>query len=116
MDDDVATADLASQPVNDVVQRLVSDVGRLQEVAITAGMPLLVNVVTLLAMLGVLLWIDAVMALVALVAVVVFLLVKVVNGIRRQDAEQPAPSAPPAPTPEEKLLTEIRDLLAQPKA
>lgn len=58
----------------DVVQRLVSDVGRLQEVAITAGMPLLVNVVTLLAMLGVLLWIDAVMALVALVAVVVFLL------------------------------------------
>jgi ATP-binding cassette, subfamily B, bacterial len=58
----------------DLVQRLVSDVGRLQEVAITAGMPLLVNVVTLLAMLGVLLWIDPVMALVALVAVVVFLL------------------------------------------
>jgi len=47
-----------------------------------------------------------------IVAVVVFLLVKVVNGIRRKDAEQPAPSAPPAPTPEEKLLTEIRDLLA----
>ena len=51
-----------------------------------------------------------------IVAMVVFLLVKVVNGIRRQDAEQPAPSAPPAPTPEEKLLTEIRDLLAKPKA
>ena len=51
-----------------------------------------------------------------IVAVVVFLLVKVVNGIRRQDAEEPAPSAPPAPTPEEKLLTEIRDLLAKPKA
>ena len=45
----------------------------------------------------------------------VFLLVKVVNGIRRKDAEQPAPSAPPAPTPEEKLLTEIRDLLAKPR-
>lgn len=58
----------------DVVQRLVSDVGRLQEVAITAGMPLLVNVVTLVAMLGVLLWIDSVMALVALAAVVAFLL------------------------------------------
>ncbi len=58
----------------DVVQRLVSDVGRLQEVGITAGMPLVVNVVTLVAMLGVLTWIDPVMALVALVAVVLFLL------------------------------------------
>lgn len=58
----------------DVVQRLVADVGRLQEVAITAGMPLLVNIVTLTAMLGVLTWIDPVMALVALGAVLVFLL------------------------------------------
>ena len=58
----------------DLVQRLVSDVGRLQEVAITAGMPLLVNVITLVAMLGVLLWIDAVMAAVALGAIGVFLL------------------------------------------
>ncbi|RIK16134.1 MAG: protein tyrosine phosphatase [Acidobacteria bacterium] len=58
----------------DLVQRLVTDVGRLQDVAITAGMPLLANVVTLVAMLGVLTWIDPVMAAVALVAVVVFLL------------------------------------------
>jgi large conductance mechanosensitive channel len=50
-----------------------------------------------------------------IVAVVVFLLVKLVNQIRRADAEEPAPEAPPAPTPEEKLLTEIRDLLAGPK-
>ena len=42
-----------------------------------------------------------------------FLLVELVNQIRRKDAEEPAPSAPPAPTPEEKLLTEIRDLLAK---
>ena len=47
-----------------------------------------------------------------IVAMVVFLLVKLVNQIRRQDAEDPAPAVPPAPTPEEKLLTEIRDLLA----
>jgi large conductance mechanosensitive channel len=46
-----------------------------------------------------------------IVAVVVFLLVKLVNKVRRADAEEPAPSAP---TPEEKLLTEIRDLLAKP--
>jgi large conductance mechanosensitive channel len=49
-----------------------------------------------------------------IVAVVVFLLVKLVNQVRRADAEEPAPEAPAAPTPEEKLLTEIRDLLAKP--
>jgi large conductance mechanosensitive channel len=52
-----------------------------------------------------------------IVAVVVFLLVKLVNQVRRADAEDPAPEAPEAPaapTPEEKLLTEIRDLLAKP--
>jgi len=52
-----------------------------------------------------------------IVAAVVFLLVKVVNGIRRADAAAPAPEAPAAPTPQEALLTEIRDLLAAaPKA
>ena len=49
-----------------------------------------------------------------IVAFVVFLLVKAVNGIRRADAAEP--EAPPAPTPQEKLLTEIRDLLASKKA
>jgi large conductance mechanosensitive channel len=47
-----------------------------------------------------------------IVAVVVFALVKLVNQVRR--AEEPAPEKPPAPTAEEKLLTEIRDLLAKP--
>ncbi|CAN5482677.1 large-conductance mechanosensitive channel protein MscL [soil metagenome] len=51
-----------------------------------------------------------------IVAAVVFLLVKLVNQLRRADAEDPAPEAPPAPTPEERLLTEIRDLLAKPAA
>jgi large conductance mechanosensitive channel len=45
-----------------------------------------------------------------IVAWVVFLLVKGVNAIRRRDAENP-PKAPPAPPPEQVLLTEIRDLL-----
>ncbi|PZQ61542.1 MAG: large conductance mechanosensitive channel protein MscL [Phenylobacterium zucineum] len=44
-----------------------------------------------------------------IVAWVVFLLVKAVNSLRRQEAA--APEAPPAPTPQEALLTEIRDLL-----
>lgn len=52
-----------------------------------------------------------------IVAWAVFLLVKLVNVIRRRDAAQPAPK--PAPTAEQKLLGEIRDLLkaqAKPKA
>jgi large conductance mechanosensitive channel len=51
-----------------------------------------------------------------IVAFAVFMLVKLVNAARRKEAEGPAPSAPPAPTPSEELLTEIRDLLAAQKA
>lgn len=57
----------------DMVQRLVSDVGRLQEVAVTAGMPLLVNVFTLVAMLGVMTWLDPLLAGIVLVTIVLFL-------------------------------------------
>jgi large conductance mechanosensitive channel len=46
-----------------------------------------------------------------IIAFVVFLLVKGVNALRRQQAAEPAPEAPPAPTPQEALLGEIRDLL-----
>ncbi len=46
-----------------------------------------------------------------IVAFVVFLLVKLVNTLRRQEAA--APEQPPAPTPSETLLTDIRDLLAR---
>ncbi|MBU7575193.1 MAG: large-conductance mechanosensitive channel protein MscL [Hydrogenophaga sp.] len=49
-----------------------------------------------------------------IVAFVVFLMVKAINRLRRQQAE--APAAPPAPTPTETLLAEIRDeLRARPK-
>lgn len=43
-----------------------------------------------------------------IVAFAVFMVVKAVNAARR---EPPPAPAPPAPTPEQKLLTEIRDLL-----
>ncbi len=46
-----------------------------------------------------------------IVAVVVFFMVKGVNALRRKDAESPAPETPPAPTPSEAILMEIRDLL-----
>ncbi|WP_316767877.1 large conductance mechanosensitive channel protein MscL [Pedobacter frigiditerrae] len=45
-----------------------------------------------------------------LLALVVFLLVKGINSLKRKE-EAKAPAAPPAPTKEEVLLTEIRDLL-----
>lgn len=45
-----------------------------------------------------------------IVAFAVFLLVKAVNQLRRRQAEEP-PAAPPAPTPTEALLAEIRDEL-----
>jgi large conductance mechanosensitive channel len=44
-----------------------------------------------------------------LVAVAVFMLVKGINRLRREQAA--APEVPPAPTREEELLTDIRDLL-----
>ncbi len=45
-----------------------------------------------------------------IIAFVIFLIVKGVNVLKRKEAE--TPSAPPAPTPQETLLKEIRDLLA----
>ncbi|WP_420176888.1 ABC transporter ATP-binding protein [Luteococcus sp. OSA5] len=56
----------------DVVQRLVGDVGKLQEVAVTAGMPLVVNVVTLFTMLAVMLWLDPLLAGVVVITIVLF--------------------------------------------
>jgi len=46
-----------------------------------------------------------------LLALVVFMLVKTLNNMKRKQEE--APEAPPAPSNEEVLLTEIRDLLKQ---
>ncbi|MEX2218212.1 MAG: large conductance mechanosensitive channel protein MscL [Phycisphaerales bacterium] len=50
-----------------------------------------------------------------IVAFCVFMMVKAINILRRKEAAAPAPAAvPPAPTRQELLLTEIRDLLARP--
>ena len=50
-----------------------------------------------------------------ILALVVFCIVKAVNRVmdkaKKKEEEQPAP--PPAPSAEEKLLTEIRDLLKE---
>jgi len=46
-----------------------------------------------------------------IVAGAIFLLVKGINRLKREEEE--APAAPPAPSPQELLLGEIRDLLKQ---
>jgi large conductance mechanosensitive channel len=46
-----------------------------------------------------------------IVAFALFLLIKGMNATRRQPP--PAPAAPPEPSKEELLLTQIRDLLAR---
>jgi large conductance mechanosensitive channel len=51
-----------------------------------------------------------------IIAFVIFLIVRAVNSLRRQAAEAPAPAEPPAPTPTEHLLTEIRDALVAQRA
>jgi large conductance mechanosensitive channel len=43
------------------------------------------------------------------VAIVLFLMIKGINATRKKEAD--APAEPPAPTNEEKLLMEIRDVL-----
>jgi large conductance mechanosensitive channel len=63
--------------------------------------------------LGYGLFINAAIAFL-LVAIVLFFVVKGMNAAKRKEEEAPAePEPEPEPSNEEKLLTEIRDLLAQ---
>ncbi|GIP49099.1 large-conductance mechanosensitive channel [Paenibacillus sp. J53TS2] len=43
----------------------------------------------------------------------IFLFVKGINKLKRKEKEEPKTEAPPAPSKEEELLAEIRDLLKQ---
>lgn len=49
-----------------------------------------------------------------IIAFAIFMVIKAINHLKRKEAE--APSAPPAPSKEELLLTEIRDLLREQKS
>jgi ATP-binding cassette subfamily B protein len=59
----------------DTVQRLVGDIGRLQDVAVTAGLPLVGNVVTLIVLTGVMAWLDPLLTAVVAAAAITYLLV-----------------------------------------
>ena len=49
-----------------------------------------------------------------IVAIALFIIVKAINATKKKEVV--APPAPPAPTKEEVLLTEIRDILAKQKS
>lgn len=50
-----------------------------------------------------------------IIAMSVFLMVKAINTLNRKKKEEAPKATPPAPSAEEKLLTEIRDLLKEKK-
>lgn len=50
-----------------------------------------------------------------IVAFAIFLFIKAMNKLNKKNEEAPAPATPPAPSKEELLLTEIRDLLKDKK-
>lgn len=55
-------------------------------------------------------WINTLIDFV-IVALVIFMVIKALNSLKKKETEAPAP--PPAPSKEETLLGEIRDLLAK---
>jgi ATP-binding cassette subfamily B protein len=59
----------------DTVQRLVGDIGRLQDVAVTAGLPLVGNVITLVVLTGVMVWLDPLLTVVVALAAITYLVV-----------------------------------------
>ncbi|MDF2144318.1 ABC transporter ATP-binding protein [Knoellia sp. p5-6-4] len=58
----------------DLVTRLITDVGRLQDVAVTAALPLVGNVITLVGMVVVMMVLDPLMGLIVVAALPVFVL------------------------------------------
>lgn len=56
----------------DLVTRVTGDIGRLQEVAVTAALPLVANLLTLVGMLAVMFWMNWRLALIAAVVLPVF--------------------------------------------
>jgi len=73
----------------DLITRVTGDIGRLQEVTVTAAMPLLANTLTLVGMLGVMLWLNWQLALLALAVFPLFALtlsrrVGRIHGVSRE--------------------------------
>ncbi|TFH53547.1 ABC transporter ATP-binding protein [Actinomyces viscosus] len=66
----------------DTVQRLIADVNRMQEVAVTAGLPMAANTLTLLVMVVVMVFLDPLLAMIVVLAVVAFVVASSGNSRR----------------------------------
>lgn len=60
--------------IGDTSQRLVGDVGRLQEAAVTAGLPLVGNLATVTILMGVMIWMNPILSLIIGAAAVAYAL------------------------------------------
>ncbi|UCD75511.1 MAG: ABC transporter ATP-binding protein [Phycisphaerales bacterium] len=73
----------------DLLTRVIGDVGRLQEVAVTAALPLAVNVLSLIGMLVLMTWMNWRLSVVALLILPLFLIAsKSLGGRIRQAAKR----------------------------
>ncbi|CAN5210759.1 ABC transporter ATP-binding protein [soil metagenome] len=77
----------------DLLTRITGDVGRLQEVTVTAALPLAGNAITLVGMAGVMAWVDWRLALVAAAAFPVFAFAgaratRSISGVARSQRRQ----------------------------
>ncbi|NCJ07577.1 ATP-binding cassette domain-containing protein [Synechococcales cyanobacterium C] len=57
----------------DLITRIINDIDRLREVTITAAVPLMVNTLTLVSMVGVMFWMNAQLALIGLLVFPLFI-------------------------------------------
>lgn len=72
----------ARASVGDTAQRLVGDIGRLQEVAVTAGLPLVGNIVTIGVLVGIMAVLNPVLTLVIAVAAAGYVLLSTIASPR----------------------------------
>jgi len=77
----------------DLITRVTGDIGRLQEVTVTAAMPLLANTLTLVGMIGVMFWLNWQLALLALAVFPLFALalprrVGRIHGVSREQRKR----------------------------
>jgi ATP-binding cassette subfamily B protein len=77
----------------DLITRITSDIDRLRDVTVTAAVPLIVNIFTLVGMVGVMFWLDWELALIALAIFPLFLLstmqmTKRIHAVARQQRKR----------------------------
>src|SRR5699024_9376874 len=91
--------------IGDTSQRLVGDVGRLQDVAVTAGLPLIGNLITLAVLMVVMVLLDPFLSGIVIATGLAYLLLsrrsspKIVRASRSPTAtSRPSPTRSPAAT------------------